>query len=146
MTYASVEQVAVELGRSASSITDIERDQWQQWLDQVERDIILRFRRAGYVLADQIALGDPPLETVADVEIAVVARKVRNPEGTTSTTVSIDDGSVTKRREGARVEDLGSLQLTAGEWDRLLPVGRAEGWSTRPGFEPDRHSPSWWLQ
>src|SRR5690625_5897966 len=105
MTYGTVEQVATELGRSPSSITDTERLQWQQWLDQVERTIEGRFRRVGLDLAAQVALGDPEAETVADVEVAVVARKVRNPEGTTSTTVSVDDGSVTKRREGSKIDD-----------------------------------------
>ncbi|HLR97651.1 MAG TPA: Gp19/Gp15/Gp42 family protein [Jiangellaceae bacterium] len=145
MTYGTVEQVATELGRSPSSITDTERLQWQQWLDQVERTIEGRFRRVGLDLAAQVALGDPEAETVADVEVAVVARKVRNPEGTTSTTVSVDDGSVTKRREGSKIDDLGYLRLTDWEWDTLLPAGRSDAWSTRPGFEPDRCGPSWWL-
>ena len=128
MTYGTVEQVAVELGRAAASITDLEREQWQQWLDQVERTIEDRFRRMGMNLVEQVALGDPEAETVADVEVAVVARKVRNPEGTTSTTISVDDGSVTKRREGSKIDDLGYLRLTDYEWDRLLPAGRADAW------------------
>lgn len=145
MTYATIAQVATELGRTVESVSTVESAQWQQWLDQVERDISARFRRLGMDLAEQVTLGDPDAETVADVEVAVVARKVRNPEGTTSTTVSIDDGSVTKRREGAKIDDLGFLRLTSDEWDRLLPAGRADAWSTRPGFEPDRCGPSWWL-
>ena len=143
--YATTDQVAVELGRSPSSVSDAERTQWQQWLDQVERTIEGRFRRVGLDLAAQVALGDPEAETVADVEVAVVARKVRNPEGTTSTTVSVDDGSVTKRREGSKIDDLGYLRLTDWEWDMLLPAGRSDAWSTRPGFEPDRRSLSVWL-
>lgn len=145
MTYGTVEQVAVELGRAAASITDLEREQWQQWLDQVERTIEDRFRRMGMSLVEQVALGDPEAETVADVEVAVVARKARNPEGTTSTTISVDDGSVTKRREGSKIDDIGYLRLTDYEWDRLLPAGRADAWSTRPGFVPDRCWPSRWL-
>lgn len=145
MTYATIEQVATELGRTVDSVSSSESAQWQQWLDQVERNIAARFRRLGLVLSDQVALGDPDSETVADVEVAVVARKIRNPEGTTSTTVSIDDGSVTKRREGAKIDDLGYLRLTDWEWDTLLPAGRSDAWSTRPGFEPDRCGPSWWL-
>src|SRR5699024_12405424 len=135
MTYGTVEQVATELGRAVDSITDLERDQWQQWLDQVERTIEGRFRRVGLDLAAQVALGDPEAETVADVEVAVVARKVRNPEGTTSTTVSVDDGSVTKRREGCKIDDLGYLRLTDGEGETLLPAGRSGACATRPGYE-----------
>ena len=145
MTYGTVEQVATELGRAVDSITDLERDQWQQWLDQVERTIEGRFRRVGLDLAAQVALGDPEAETVADVEVAVGARKVRNPEGTTSTPVSVDDGSVTKRREGSKIDDLGYLRLTDDEWDQLLPAGHADAWSTRPGFVPDRCGPYRWL-
>ena len=145
MTYATIAQVATELGRTVESVSSPESAQWQQWLEQVERTIEARFRRLGMTLAGQVALDDPGAETVADVEVAVVARKVRNPEGTTSTTVSIDDGSVTKRREGGKIDDLGYLRLTDWEWDLLLPSGRADAWSTRPGFKPDRCGPSWWL-
>lgn len=145
MTYATIEQVATELGRTVDSVSTSESAQWQQWLDQVERTIAARFRRLGMKLSSQVDSDDPGAEAVADVEVAVVARKVRNPEGTTSTTVSIDDGSVTKRREGAKIDDLGYLRLTDYEWDLLLPAGRADAWSTRPGFEPDRYGPSWWL-
>src|SRR5699024_7337813 len=113
--------------------------------DQVERTIEGRFRRVGLDLAAQVALGDPEAETVADVEVAVVARKVRNPEGTTSTTVSVDDGSVTKRREGSKIDDLGHLRLTDWELVTFLPAGRSDAWSPRPGFEPDRCGPSWWI-
>src|SRR5699024_3380572 len=145
MAYGTVEKLATELGRTADSVSDGERAQWAQWLARVERTIEGRFRRLGMSLAAQVALGDPSTAAVGDVEVAVVARKVRNPEGTTSTTVSVDDGSVTKRRDGRHVDDLGFLRLTDWEWDLLLPAGRVDAWSTRPGFVPDRRGLSEWL-
>lgn len=120
MTYALVADVATEVGRSPSSVTSVEEDQWQGWIDRVERQIEQRFRRAGLVLADQVALDDPTSGDLMDVIVEVVARKVRNPNGDTSTTVTIDDGSVTRRREG--VDDSQGLDLTDGEWARLLPA------------------------
>jgi hypothetical protein len=133
MTYATATNVAVELGRPASSAD--ETAQWEAWLARVERTIERRFTRAGLVLADQVALDDPTAEDVADAEVAAVIRKITNPLGLTSVTRTIDDGTVTTRREGA--EDADGLALTAEEWDILLPSTSAAAFSTRPGFEPD---------
>src|SRR5699024_12833817 len=110
------------LGRSPSPSSDSARLQGPRRLAQGGRSIAARLRRGGLDLAAQVALGGPEAGTVADVEVAVVARKVRTPEGTTSTTVSVDDGSVTKRREGSKIDDLGYLRLTDWEWDTLLPA------------------------
>src|SRR5690606_2969751 len=95
MTYGTTAQVAAELGRLPESVTDAESAQWGQWLERVERAISARFKRAGLVLSEQVALGEPDGETVADVEVAAVARKVDNPKGKSSATrtVSVDDGS-----------------------------------------------------
>lgn len=135
MTYGTPEQVAVSLGRPADSITATELAQWQMWLDQVEAAITRRFVRLGLELAVQVAAGTPTGAAVALVEVAAVVRKVHNPDGLTSTTVSIDDGSITKRRDGYRGGD--PLLLTAEEWDSLLPTPDPAAWSTRPGFVPD---------
>lgn len=120
-TYGTPEMVAVELGRPASSVTEVERLRWARWLDRVERRIEIRFAALGLDLAEIIA--DPSqlltANAVAAVEVAVVARKAINPEGLTSTTVSIDDGSVTRRREGVDVD--ASLDLNETEWAELLP-------------------------
>lgn len=142
MTYATWQDVAVDLGRDSSSVTPAEQAQWQQWLDRIERSISLRFARAGLDLATQVSNNDPPADAVADVEIAVVVRKIRNPEGVSSSTVSVDDASVTKRHEGQKAAP---LELLDWEWDLLLPKGQAEQWSTRPGFERDSSQPSVWL-
>jgi len=139
-TYASVEQVAVELGRLPGSVTDAEVLQWQQWLGRVERDIASRFTRSGLSLSEQVAASNPDEATVADVEIAAVVRKIENPFGDTSTSVTVDDASVTRRKEGAGT--VIGLDLTEAEWERLLPEKISGAFSTRPGFQADRSC--WW--
>lgn len=145
MTYGTIEQVAHELGRLPDSITPEESLQWNRWLERVERSIAARFARAGLVLADQVALSLPDAATVADVEVAAVARKVRNPEGLTSTTVSIDDGSITRRRDGVPNVGDDPLTLTDAEWAILLPASSSGAFSVRPYYEPDRCPPEVWL-
>lgn len=132
MSYANTSDVEVELGRPASS--SAETDQWQAWLDRVERSIERGFRKNTLVLADQIVLGNPTVEDVIDVEVAAVIRKVNLPMGgKTSTTRSIDDASITERFDA----DSSGLELTEVEWDSLLPGADAQAFSTRPGFDPD---------
>lgn len=138
MSYASPSDVVVELGRPAAS--PAESDQWQAWLDRVERRIARGFRRAGLVLDDQIALGDPLDSDVIDAEVAAVIRKIQNPTwGKTSTTRSVDDASITDRNDSAG--DADPLDLLEDEWDSLLPGTDAQAFSTRPGFEADFYSP-----
>lgn len=149
MTFATPDQVAVELGRSTDSITDTERIQWQSWLDRVERAIYRRFKRSGLDLDAQIALGDPTAEDVADVEVAAVARKFRVSEAAskiapgTSRTRSIDDGSITDRNDSRIDSGYEPLDLLDDEWASLLPSALGGAFSTRPGFEPDRCAPEW---
>ena len=140
MTYATPADVAVEL-RGSTTVSTEEQAQWQQWLDRVERDISRAFRRRGLYLNDQIAKGDPDADTVKDIEVAAVARKVENPSGDTSTTVSIDDGSVTRRKEGAGT--VAGLDLTNDEWAKLFPAMTSGAFSIRPYHEPDRRHCEW---
>lgn len=134
MAYAQTSDVEAELGRPASSVA--EEAQWQAWLDRVERAIERGFRRSGLVLDDQLALDDPTVEDVIDVEVGAVIRKIQAPNwGVTSTTRTIDDASVTDRREGGTVGD--PLELNGDDWAALLPGGDSAAFSTRPGFEAD---------
>ncbi len=133
MAYAQTSDVEAELGRPPSST---ETAQWDAWLDRVERSIERAFRRAGLVLADQLALDDPTMADIVDVEVAAVIRKIRNPMwGRTSSTRTIDDAQITDRAEGDPTAD--PLALTVDDLNALLPNGDAEAFSTRPGFEPD---------
>lgn len=141
MTYATAADVAVELGRPASSTE--ETDQWNAWIARVERSIVRRFARAGLVLADQVADDNPTEDDVRDLEIAAVIRKITNPLGLTSVTRTLDDGTVTTRREGT--DDGDGLMLTEDEWEILLPATSAAAFSTRPGFEPDTAPADSWI-
>lgn len=119
MTYATVADVETEIGRPA--ISAAETAQLGGWLARVERSIARRFTREGYDLDEQVALNAPTAQDVIDVEVAAVARKVDNPTGVTSVTRSVDDASVTTRREGATTTG-DPLSLTDDEWSALLPA------------------------
>lgn len=135
MTYATPEDVAKEY-RGSTSVTAAEEVQWQAWLDRVERAIRRGFVRAGLDLSEQVSQGDPTADDVKDVEVAAVIRKIQNPKwGETSSTVSIDDGSITRRREGG---DGGNpLSLTAEDWGQLLPATPGGAFSVTPHYERD---------
>lgn len=142
MAYAQASDVETELGRPASS--SAETDQWDAWLDRVERSIERAFRRSGLVLADQIDLGDPTEQDVIDIEVGAVIRKIQNPVwGRTSSTRSIDDAQVTDRAESDPTGD--PLALTLDDLNALLPAGDAAAFSTRPGFEPDTVTEDTWV-
>lgn len=130
MAYATAADVEIEIGRPASSTA--ETAQWEAWLERVERTIRRRFTRAGYDLDDQVAMNEPSEADVIDVEVARVVDKANNPSGYTSTTRSIDDASVTTRREG--VESGDGLTITDAEWESLLPTPpkRARAFSIMP--------------
>lgn len=121
-TYATFDDVAVELGRSASTLTNPEIAQWQAWLERVERSIRTGFKRRGFDLAQAILDGHTEIADLRDVEITAVARRVRSEDllGLTSVTKSIDDVSITERRDGADL-DTDMLELTTKEWERILP-------------------------
>lgn len=139
MTYAIPDDVAVELGRSASSLTDQERAQWQAWLSRVERSIGRAFKRGGFDLNEQISFGEVLSADVVDVEIAAVIRKIQNPTwGESSVSTTIDDGSITRRREGGSA-DVDPLDLLDSELSDLLPTRTSGAFSTRPAFSADTY-------
>lgn len=133
MAYATASDVEIELGRSATSTA--ETAQWEAWLERVERAIRRRFTREGYDLDEQVALDAPTENDVIDVEVARVVDKANNPVGYTSTTRSVDDASITTRREG--VESSNGLTITDAEWASLLPVApsRPKAFSIMPGHD-----------
>lgn len=138
MTYATVEDVSVRLGRPISD--PLESAQVGAWLVDVEAQISARFVRAGLVLADQVALGSPSVATVVRVESEAVIRRIYLPQpGRTSTTRSVDDATVTDRWESTTYDD----GLTENEWNDLLPGVSTSAFSTRPGFEADYSSCVW---
>lgn len=134
MAYATVSDVAAELGRPTPTDPPIVA-QWERWLSRVENMIRARIPD----LDDLVTAGTPSEALVVDIEAAVVARKVLNPEGLRQVTRAIDDGSVTKTVDQTRSS--GELALTDDEWGLLLPTADSGAFSTRPGFEPDPGTP-----
>ena len=135
MTNATLADVSTRLGRPITLTAEIA--QVGAWLGDVEAQIVARFSRAGLVLAAQIVLDDPSLESVVRVEAEAVIRRIYQPlPGRTSQTRSVDDASVTDRWEGGAASPVDGW-LTASEWSDLLPSATTSAFSTRPGFEPD---------
>ena len=125
MTYASVDDVAAELGRPVPTDPNVIA-QWERWLTRIENQILDRIPD----LHARVLAGSPTAELVADVEATAVARKALNPECLRSTTRAIDDGSVTKTVDQTRSS--GELELTDGEWDLLLPRPVRGAFTIRP--------------
>lgn len=125
MTYATVADVAAELGRPVPT-DDPTIAQWERWLTRVENQVLARIPD----LHARVLAGSPTAELVADVEATAVARKALNPEGLRSTTRSIDDASVTKTIDQTR--STGELELTDDEWDMLLPRPVRGAFTIRP--------------
>jgi hypothetical protein len=67
---------------------------------------------------------DTPTATVRAIALEAAARSVRNPDGVSSKSVSIDDYSVTNRWEGASAAEFGVF-LASSEISRLRGVPRA---------------------
>lgn len=128
-TYTQALDVALELGRPASS-TD-ETAQWEAWIARVERALRRGFRAASLDLDQRILDGLLDAADVVDVVVARVVDKINNPTGVTSVTRSIDDASITTRREGVSSND--PLAVTDAEWASLLPqVSHARAFSIMP--------------
>lgn len=136
MTYATVDDVAAELGRPTPT-DDVTVSQWTRWLQRAENKIRGRIPD----LAARVAT-EPSLEgRVVDVESAAVARKVLNPEGLRQSTRAIDDGSITKVVDSSR--SVGEVTILDSEWADLIPGDSSAAFSTRPGFEPDQAVCPW---
>jgi hypothetical protein len=124
MTYATPTDVALDLRGSASPLTSAEQQQWQAWLNRVERSIERAFIRLGLNLETAVAGDSPRRVDVKDVEVAAVVRRIQNPNpGFTSVTRSVDDAQITTRNEGTRA-GRDPLELTEDEWAAILPQGR----------------------
>lgn len=117
MAVANYSDVAVAIGRPIS--TQTEKDQVDYWLNGVELYIKARF--TDLALLDQDAL--------KFVETEAVAAKVRR-HGTaeSSVTVSVDDGSVTRRYDNP----ISAGDITDEWWDLLEPAAAADAFNIRP--------------
>lgn len=122
MTAALTEDVETALGRPMSS--DAEGRQVEWWLTGIE--MLIQSRLGDVSLLDQDVLRYVEAE-------AVVAKVRRGDSRVSSETVSVDDGSLTRRFEtGVQAADI------SDEWWALLnPSTGSSFYSTRPGFEAD---------
>ena len=137
MMKATVADVAAELGQALPDDPHIIA-QWNRWINRA--DTIIRARIPD--LDARILAGTLSSLVVVDIQAAAVARKALNPEGLRQTTMSVDDGSVTRIVDSAR--SIGEIVILPEEWERLLPGKTSPVWSLRPHFTPDRGTREPW--
>lgn len=116
MAVATWEDVAVALGRPSSDFNADQQAQMTYWLNGAE--IIVRGRLGDLALLDQ--------DVLKYVETEVVAAKVRSirDDGASSISVSVDDGTVTRRYESVT-----SADFTGEFWTLLSPAGGASAYT-----------------
>jgi hypothetical protein len=122
VTFATVQDVADELGRPITSSTEIA--QINGWLRRVEATIKTRVPD----LAALVTAGTLDAVLVAGVEAAIVARKALNPEGKSSETI---DDYTYKYDSSAAAK---SLTPTEDEWILLRPRLARGSFTIRPGY------------
>lgn len=103
--------IAHTLGRSTPpSATSTTYKQWSLWIDDARRIIKNR-------LGNLDALDQDDLDYVVREAVAEKTRNVRA-DGTTSKTVTVDDGTVTKRWEDGKPT---TITILDEWWDMLTP-------------------------
>lgn len=110
----TADDVAETLGRPVPATGSTESKQWSLWIGDAERLIARRFRPLPLTALDQ--------DDLDYVIREAVALRVRNPDPVSSTTVSVDDGSVTRRYERAS----GQIAILPEWWDLLTPAPGAD--------------------
>jgi hypothetical protein len=123
MAYATWIDVENRFDRD---LTDREKTQVTEWLDDVEDTILGRIPN----LAALIAAGTLTQRTVVKVEANVVLRKLNNPQG--KLTERIDDYSWTRDSSTAT----GALFLTDEDWAELTPSAPSDSYSIPVAYEP----------
>lgn len=134
MTYATIADVAVRLGRPIVDTNEVA--QTNALLGDAESII---FAKLPDLPAD-ITAGVVPVETLVMVESNAVVRKLRNPDGKVQE--RIDDYSFGYAKDAAR----GDLYVTDDEWAMLTPgtsdggawtINTTAGAGSRWGTAPD---------
>lgn len=128
VNVTQVSDVAASLGRP---INPPEDDQVEAWISRVEGRI-----RQRVIDFDDRVLEPGFKATLVGVVADVVIRKINNPTGLRSE--RIDDYYYDRGSASA------DLWPTDAEWAELLPESAAGAFSTRPGFDPDCRTTSWW--
>lgn len=122
MTVATAGDVSVAIGRSLTA-AEITQAEW--WLTGIE--LVIRGRLGDLAALDQ--------DVLLYVEAEAVAEKLRRAgRSESSITVSVDDGSVTRRYENP----ITSGDITDEWWNLLDPSSGSGGMhSVRPSFDAD---------
>lgn len=113
-TYATVSDVATELGSKQITEDSVEGRQITRWINRTVNLIRLHIP-----VLDSWCEDEQYRLVVNDVIVNTVARKARNPEGMYSQTISADDASVTKTMSTS-AGTLGEIVITDTDWDLLL--------------------------
>jgi hypothetical protein len=123
--------IAVELGRPTPDAGSVTEAQWQMWIDDA-------------LFLIEARLGDPALldQTALDYVVRMaVAEHVRKPDDATQVTVSIDDGSTSKRYESGR----GRVFILDEWWNLLDPdMTGSESFSVQAYGAPDTSTTVSW--
>lgn len=131
MAVATYHDVGTILRREITDTT--EQDQIEWWLNGIELLIATRLGPVDGLNQDAVKY----------VEAEAVAAKVRrtagSPSDEASITVSVDDGSVTRRWDHSST--VGLEDITDEWWELLAPKRESVAFSTRPGYSPD--CPTW---
>ena len=127
MVYATIQDVAAELGRTA--FTDpAEIAQLNAWLRRANSTIKVRVPD----LDARVEVGSIDPELVASIEAAAVARKALNPKGLRSSMRSVDDGSIQETVDSTQSD--GVIRIMDDEWLLLLGRQTRGAFSVRPTF------------
>ena len=127
MVYATIQDVAAELGRTA--FTDpAEIAQLNAWLRRANATIKVRVPD----LDARVEVGSIDPELVASIEAAAVARKALNPKGLRSSMRSVDDGSIQETVDSTQSD--GVIRIMDDEWMLLLGRQTRGAFSVRPTF------------
>lgn len=122
------DDIAVELGRTAPSPTEVAYSQWQQWIADALMLISAR-------LGDVSELDQDRLDYVVR---QAVAMHVRRPDDATQVAVSVDDGQVSKTYRSSR----GRVEILDEWWALLAPADTTStAFSIRPSGSTGVHVP-----
>jgi hypothetical protein len=121
---ATVDDVAVALGRPTSSVTAEEDAQWSMWI-------------ADALMLIEARLGDSTLLDQARLDFVVreaVKAMVLRPDDATQVDIAVDDGQVSKRYSSSS----GRVTILDEWWELLLAEYQSSGaFSVRPYGESD---------
>lgn len=116
MALATVENVQDRLKLLGRVLTDDEMVTVQEWLDDVEADVLARY-------ADILADDAVRLRQLVRVECEVVIAAINNPFGPLRRVMTTVDDYTESREYAAARGSAGSLSITDEQWARLVPAG-----------------------